>query len=205
MLVNFKQQVNTDKAVVKVRSISESQVEVDIDDIVVEPQENGPEYDVNPWVVIGITEDHLSGITRLQNLEQTLPGPDTELPRIVIDNPNNQITIVSVQFFGTPNTASATQAGTTGVPTIDAAVGTLLANDVKVFPNPTTGQFTVKFDTDVQIDQLSIMSLLGKVVHTTIMPQKNNMVDLSDLPPGIYFVEAQAGSKRVAKRVVVDR
>ena len=204
--INFPQSVNTDKIEIATTKYDDGTIDIEVDHI--EQEQGEPAFMVDPFVLVGITEDDLSGEepTRLVNYDVAVNGPDVEQPRIVVQNPHQLITVQSITFGGIREAATASggssDANITG---IAEAASTLLSSDVRVFPNPTTGAFNVVFNSDLTIERLNIMSLLGRVVYTSQMPQKRNQIDLSDMPAGIYFVEAIAGEQRVAKRVVVDR
>lgn len=153
----------------------------------------------------------------MQNTNVAIEDPDDAESRLEVINPNPEISIMDIEFSGNAvangnntdqaSTAEATRtnAGATNLAEIQAANSALNNSDVRVFPNPSTGQFTVAFDTDAQIERLNVMNLLGKVVFSTQMPQTSNNIDLSAVPAGIYFVEATSGNQRVAKRLVIDK
>lgn len=215
--IEFKQAVATDKVKVDVSPIDQSTVEVVVSNIKLE--NNEPQLYVSPWILVGITEDDLSGSEpiRMQNTNVAIEDPDDAESRLEVINPNPEISIMDIEFSGNAvangnntdqaSTAEATRtnAGATNLAEIQAANSALNNSDVRVFPNPSTGQFTVAFDTDAQIERLNVMNLLGKVVFSTQMPQTSNNIDLSAVPAGIYFVEATSGNQRVAKRLVIDK
>lgn len=202
--INLPQTVNTDKVRVITTKYDDGSIDIEVDDI--EHEQGDPAFMVDPFVLVGITEDDLSGEepTRLANTNVAIAGPNGAQPRMVVQNPNSYITVESITFGGIREapTSHATIEGS--APIVESTEGTLLSSDVTVFPNPTTGAFNVVFNTDVAIDKMNIISILGRVVYTSQMPQKRNEVNLSEMPAGIYFVEATAGEQRIAKRVVVD-
>jgi hypothetical protein len=186
---------------------------------VVGEEQNGPEAMVSPFVLVGITEDDLSGETptRLQNLNVAAPDPGSVQTRIDISNPNDEITISAINIgddmeFGSATNeliavgqpANTDQTTTTSIGTVQPA-NAIEASNVRVFPNPSNGLFSVQLDTDSKVDQIVVMSLLGKVVHQDNQPTQKNSIDISNLPVGIYFVEVRNGQSKVVKRIVVDR
>ena len=64
-----------------------------------------------------------------------------------------------------------------------------LENDCPtLFPNPTTGLLRVKGD---QSDyRLQVFSVTGALINTGANPISSTAVDLSELPPGVYFVKS---------------
>jgi hypothetical protein len=81
------------------------------------------------------------------------------------------------------------------------------ANALTVFPNPTSGHFTL--DTGHHGNQESlnveIFNLVGKRVYTLTIGDKPYELDLSDLPVGIYLVKVFQGSEVLTGKVVLNR
>lgn len=64
----------------------------------------------------------------------------------------------------------------------------LLTKNMRVYPNPSTGQFNVEhnFEGPVRID---VINMLGSLVHSTSTIEKTVSFDLESLDNGIYFVK----------------
>ncbi len=58
---------------------------------------------------------------------------------------------------------------------------------MQLFPNPATNQLTTA--APVKITELSIYSIMGKVVYARDHNDKSANVDVSNLAAGIYFVK----------------
>jgi len=79
---------------------------------------------------------------------------------------------------------------------------------VKVYPNPSFGNFTLeaRFKEPVTSGQIRVTNLLGKILfsksivngQTTI----DENIDLSALPNGIYLVSIEAPQGRVVKKIM---
>ena len=61
----------------------------------------------------------------------------------------------------------------------------------RIYPNPTTGVFTVAGATD----EIQVLDLFGRVVLTTLEPQ----IDMSTYPSGIYFVKVGEVVRKLVK------
>ena len=62
----------------------------------------------------------------------------------------------------------------------------------ELFPNPTAGELTIRFDTaTLQKGQLQILDLRGRVVKTkTLLPDlQEHVLSIAELPAGVYFVK----------------
>ncbi len=84
--------------------------------------------------------------------------------------------------------------------------------DLSVYPNPSTGEFIIKYDVtkraDVKVDILDIKgSLIKSVVNTSNQHEGKYQipVNLSELPSGIYFVNLTNNGKRFTEKLVITK
>jgi Ricin-type beta-trefoil lectin domain-like/Secretion system C-terminal sorting domain len=73
------------------------------------------------------------------------------------------------------------------------------ANQVKLFPNPTSGNVSVETD-DFEPIKYTVFNSLGQMVQEAVLNGK--AFQLSDLPNGNYQVVLSDGTKQVQKRIV---
>ncbi|MCC6726598.1 MAG: T9SS type A sorting domain-containing protein, partial [Saprospiraceae bacterium] len=85
-------------------------------------------------------------------------------------------------------------------------------NGFEVFPNPSSGQFNVRFDLLEQRHiQLEVLDVLGRVVHshspkTDFAAGEHQMVVQSAAwPSGVYFVRLKVGEASFARKIMVER
>ncbi len=73
-----------------------------------------------------------------------------------------------------------------------------------VFPNPTSGQFTIQCQEDWinGTKQIHLFNSIGQCVKTANFTTPQYQADLSDLPNGIYFLQIQGGSKQQLLKVI---
>lgn len=64
-------------------------------------------------------------------------------------------------------------------------------NQVSIFPNPTTGQFTVDLRESERPSRVEITDITGKIIYYKIMGHILSQIDISNQPVGVYFVEIQ--------------
>ena len=81
---------------------------------------------------------------------------------------------------------------------------------LRLFPNPTAGQFTVEFShLDAEEVEFRIVTLTGAVVAQLSRHADAGTVretfDLSKTPAGVYLVEVQTTSGRSVRRIVLER
>ncbi len=80
----------------------------------------------------------------------------------------------------------------------------VLENEVTVFPNPTTGAFTVTLD-NVTAEHATITNVLGETVFSTDIPEDVQAMDLnlSDFPAGMYMIHIQqTNGETILKKIV---
>lgn len=76
-----------------------------------------------------------------------------------------------------------------------------------IYPNPTTGKFTVQnFNTEFKNYELEIYNLLGEKIYTTsyFKQQTSSEIDLSNNPRGIYFVKIYNREKNYVEKIVIQ-
>ena len=69
---------------------------------------------------------------------------------------------------------------------------------ISVYPNPTNGLINLNFTNDVSFDIFSINGKLTKS-YTNF---KDNQLDLSYLPKGVYFIQFQIDNKIIVKKII---
>jgi hypothetical protein len=78
-----------------------------------------------------------------------------------------------------------------------------------VYPNPTTGEFTIHFElVNSQDVHLSVRDMLGKIVFDESLDKfngtYNHAVDVTQHAKGVYIVEVDSENQSAHKKVVVQ-
>jgi len=72
---------------------------------------------------------------------------------------------------------------------------------VKVFPNPAKDNLTVAFSKDTKTFQISLINALGQ----TLLQSQSNIVDVSHIQNGIYFLNIRTENYEENRKVVISR
>ncbi len=77
-------------------------------------------------------------------------------------------------------------------------------NGMDLYPNPSTGKFTISNTMSTQMT-IEIMDLTGKTVFTTkTMNSTSTTIDISDKPKGVYFVKVITSSGESVKKIILQ-
>ncbi len=86
---------------------------------------------------------------------------------------------------------------------------TVYSNELVLAPNPTFGIFSVNYNcSDLGDKKIVIQNVLGNIIYTSQTFSNTNdiseLIDLSNLPKGIYLVEIQQSGKSVTEQLVIQ-
>jgi len=73
--------------------------------------------------------------------------------------------------------------------------------DIKIYPNPSKGLFTVQGD-DLQF--IEIVNINGQIINKSLIKDKQFNIDLSKQPKGVYLVKIVTGSGIVTRKIILD-
>jgi hypothetical protein len=71
-------------------------------------------------------------------------------------------------------------------------------NKTEIYPNPTSNQLSI--DTELNINELSIIDITGKIIMET--KENTNTINVTDLPSGVYFIKLITDEKLITKKFV---
>jgi len=84
-----------------------------------------------------------------------------------------------------------------------------LNNNIFIYPNPTTGDFIIKFDTDIQnICVIQLTDISGRLIKTIELKPDGDfkiMIDAKDVSSGIYFIEVDSKSEKWKSKILINR
>lgn len=80
-----------------------------------------------------------------------------------------------------------------------------IENNVKVFPNPSKGNFEIKnLNNDFRINKITVNDVYGKDIYVSNSKSMQDFMQLNlNVPDGIYFIHISTTSKEIVKKVIV--
>lgn len=88
------------------------------------------------------------------------------------------------------------------VPTVNYGSTEVLADDIKVFPNPTTDYFQI--NNSLSVKKVIIYNMFGKEVKI-FNSTSNTVYDVTDLKYGMYIVKMLDDKNRTVKSVKLQK
>lgn len=70
----------------------------------------------------------------------------------------------------------------------------------QVFPNPANDQISIKMDESIIIHQINLVNALGQIV----LPSQSEVINLKDIPNGIYTIHVDTEKSHVVRKVIVN-
>lgn len=104
--------------------------------------------------------------------------------RQYICNNSSSSSMASIQTLKSQNKTSSVQAVTT------------------LYPNPTTGKFSIKMVKPLQNTQVEIVNVQGSVIFKTMMNGTLLQFDLSGKPSGTYFIKIFDAERIISAQVI---
>jgi hypothetical protein len=127
------------------------------------------------------------------------------------DNGNTPISGATNQSFtATANgnyAVEVTENGCTATSSCVAILSTGLAvlnstTEITLYPNPTNGQVQLNVSTELIGKSISITNTFGQIVDQWVLNNTVNVIDLSTVADGIYFIAIQTENGSITKKVV---
>jgi hypothetical protein len=83
---------------------------------------------------------------------------------------------------------------------------TLMDNSFKIYPNPTSGVFTIEQRGEITSSQVKVEvlgTLGGKILSNEFQGQRKHEVSIKGNSPGIYFVRISTGEKVQTVKIIL--
>jgi len=81
------------------------------------------------------------------------------------------------------------------------------SSDIRIFPNPTTGECTVEFYGNYGMSEIRIINIMNEVVFESlaeIITGKSLNIDLNNISEGVYFLKIKTTEKEIIRKIIVQ-
>ncbi len=90
------------------------------------------------------------------------------------------------------------------LPVIGGIKENTVSNDLSVFPNPSSGLFTIESKQE-NIEKAEVYNLFGVLIYSESKPAKSLHVDLTTFSSGMYYVKVFSLSGTIVKPVIINK
>ncbi len=81
-------------------------------------------------------------------------------------------------------------------------VNNISENKISIYPNPTTGQFTIDLRGSARPRSVEITDITGKLIKQLSIDNHQLSIDFENQPSGIYFMEIQTENNIIIKKII---
>lgn len=163
---------------------------------------------VNPLPTINTSSSN-SLICLGNTASLTVAGADTYTwsttanSTVIVISPSvtTTFTVIGTDINGCKNSSTITQSVSpcTGIADIS-----LLNQEIKVYPNPTSGVFMINSDNNISLDNFKVYNTFGSVIINEKTSQIEKMeqgvlIDITEYPSGIYYLKIGSLSYKIIK------
>lgn len=78
-------------------------------------------------------------------------------------------------------------------------------NQLSIYPNPSSGQFTIKLNGNQNGYTVELYNLLGELVYQFVLSNSQGIIDLSTQPAGMYFVYVKSNAGVEVGKVLLTK
>ncbi len=75
---------------------------------------------------------------------------------------------------------------------------------INIYPNPTSGRLNVDLINSVENASYRIISISGKVIDEDSLTETKNIINLSSIHKGLYFIELKLDSNVVVSKIIIE-
>lgn len=113
--------------------------------------------------------------------------------------------IVTLSGCKTARETTSTYTGTTSGARVGAESPLSFSSLATVYPNPSSGEFTLELKGAYQEANVVLRNVQGKAVYKTQQRARKAKVNVGTLPNGMYFLQVTAGGRTVAKKIQIQK
>jgi len=77
------------------------------------------------------------------------------------------------------------------------------ASQFRIYPNPTTGEIYIDSPTNTSLKEINIFNISGQLMKSLQDDYNLNMIDISGLPVGVYFIRLTDQNQQTASQKII--
>jgi hypothetical protein len=141
-----------------------------------------------------------------QNVTSTIQ-PNQTISILITGIPTdiNAPTIGAIHIASNDPNATFTLNVSVDVSTSTSTLGSLLSSQIELFPNPTTGNVSLRFNGSFEEVSIQLFSIDGKFIERKDIGMVANIEEqllIQELPNGVYFLEIKTKQGSIVKRLI---
>lgn len=74
---------------------------------------------------------------------------------------------------------------------------------IHIYPNPTSDLFSIQ--SSVKISEVAIMNIFGEKIYASMVDSRQETIDISSQPSGIYFLQIQTSEGVINRKIVLAK
>jgi len=172
------------------KSISQKSVEFPAEDINVYLQKQQS----SNWSMVAVTFTNTDGYFEFRTVPAGRYRVILDIPGLIHDNPHiieitDRDTIRNIEYVITED----------GIISVNITTFTKEDNNLRVYPNPTSGQLTIE-NGKLRIENVEVFNVMGQKQKIIFNYQLSTQIDISHLQSGIYFLRVGNETVKVVKQ-----
>jgi PKD repeat protein len=157
-------------------------------------------YDASASPLVTFTSTSTNASTYSWDFGDASPLDNTANPSHTYAGPGTYNVTLTVTSAGGCNTDFITQS----VTVVATGISTLNASNLSIYPNPSTGLFTLNMGTTTKT-HVEIYNMVGELISAQEFTAQTANIDLSNVKAGVYSVKISANNSNVVKQVVITK
>ncbi len=85
---------------------------------------------------------------------------------------------------------------------ISTGIADITRSSMRIFPNPTSGKFSVEGLDNSQATSLEVRDAMGQMIQRSVIPDQRPMIDISSRPSGIYLITIRTTDEMITRKLI---
>ena len=150
--------------------------------------------------------DYTTTVNATDNTASTIITYTQSLPAGVAVKDGTVITITATDSAGNSSHCSFTLNVTEETTLANDVLDDIVSRNISLFPNPSSGQFTLKNTSGLNLNSAELIDVKGALIQTIDLSAFTDVqiIDLSALNPAIYFFKVYTADGVATKKIIIE-